>query len=174
MAKTEGRRPEPSQTEVNEPEDQNSAPSSEILPPEIGTVLRSAGVNTEDPNVIRAVQISVTMASGSLPLPPGSVLAEYDRAVPGLASTLIELIKDQRGHRQALERAADRRMNISQYSSIFVIILGLCIAGWLGYRGLLLVPSIIAIISVGGPTAAIWFARNSRLLQNASLADGHE
>jgi hypothetical protein len=48
---------------------------TEIIPPALDTALRTAGVDTRDPNVSRAIEISLMMYSGTLPLPPPPVLA---------------------------------------------------------------------------------------------------
>src|SRR5947209_20303268 len=48
-------------------------------PPALDSALRNLGIDTRDPNVSKALEISLTMMfSGSLPLPPPAILKEYD------------------------------------------------------------------------------------------------
>jgi hypothetical protein len=71
-------------TPPNQSEKQGGAKQTaipEIIPPALNTVLRTAGVDTQDPNVTKALEISlIAMSGGPLPLPPAPILAEYEKA----------------------------------------------------------------------------------------------
>jgi|SRR5712691_2931250 len=83
---------------------EKQTPSTEIIPPALDTALRTAGVDTRDPNVSKAIEISLLMFSGSLPLPPPTVMAEYNSAFPGLVEKIVSWTEEQRQHRMRLER----------------------------------------------------------------------
>jgi uncharacterized membrane protein len=105
------------------------------------------------------------MFSGSLPLPPPSVLAEYNAAYPGLVDKIVEWTEIQRQHRQALERqtaeGSERPMNRGQLIAATVAIWGLTLAAAVGIFGNPYVATVIAIVAIGGPTAALLLARNT-------------
>jgi uncharacterized membrane protein len=101
---------------------------------------------------------------GQLPLPPPPILAEYEKHFPGLCDKLVGWTEAQRSHRQALERqrtdGQEIRMNRGQLIAGGVAIWGLTMAALAGAWS----PTVgvaIAIVSIGGPTAAIWLARNT-------------
>jgi len=139
---------------------QPDLPNSEIIPPELTTALQKAGVNTADPNVYRAVRISLIMASGYLPLPPASLLAEYQKEVPELVPVLVEMINDQRVHRKALEQSEARRRDRAQWFAFTTALLGVACAASVGIYGNPWVAGLLAIVSVGGPAVALVVARN--------------
>jgi hypothetical protein len=80
----------------------------EVIPPGLDTVLRKAGIDPT-PDVTKAIEISLMMFRGSLPLPPPPILAEYEKTFPGLTEKIIHWTEEQRTHRQSLERQTDRR-----------------------------------------------------------------
>jgi uncharacterized membrane protein len=136
----------------------------EIIPPELDTALRTAGLNPDDPKLTKAIEISLMMVRGSLPLPPPPILAEYEKAFPGLVEKIITWTEEQRKHRQSLERqqtdGSERRMDRGQLIAGGVAMWGLLMAviagAWSAPVGVA-----IAIVAIGGPTAAIWLARNT-------------
>jgi uncharacterized membrane protein len=137
----------------------------EIIPPALDTALRTAGIDTGDPNVFRALEISLTMMfSGSLPLPPPLILKEYESVHPGLVAKFVEWTEQQSAHRKTLEKTktdrSENRLDRGQVIAACVALGGLVLASVEGIWGNAWVAAIIAIVSVGGPTAAIWFARN--------------
>jgi uncharacterized membrane protein len=152
----------------NEPAlDKPTASQPEFIPPALDSALRTAGIDTRDPNVFRALQISLTMMfSGSLPLPPPEILKEYENIRPELVNKLVEWTEQQAGHRRSLEvvkvQRTENRYDRGQTIAASVAIGGLIISGIVGIFGNPWVAAVIAIVSVGGPTAAIWLARNIR------------
>src|SRR5262245_41312036 len=141
--------------------DEAQPTSAEIIPPALDTALRQAGVNTQDPNVTKAIEISLMILRGSLPLPPPVLLQEYNSAFPGVVQKIIAWTEEQRQHRMELERlraqGSERRLNRGQWVAAAVALGGLLLATAVGIWGNPWVASIIAIVSVGGPTAAVAF-----------------
>jgi len=143
------------------------APKVEIVPPAISSALRASGLNPEDPNVTKIVQISSAflVARGSLPIPPAPLLAEYDEEFPGLAERMIGWFEDQRKHRQSLEeKRTDRSESRMDRGQLFTFIgMCLCVGGAVvvGLFGNAYVAAVLAIVGIGGPTAATLMAGNS-------------
>jgi uncharacterized membrane protein len=153
----------------NEP----SGKQQELIPAALDSALRTAGIDTSDPNVSRALEISLTMMfSGSLPLPPPPILKEYESLRPGLVDKFVEWTEQQANHRRSLEaenaRRTQDRFDRGQLIAASVAIGGLFISGAVGIFGNPWTSAIIAIVAVGGPTAAIWLARNVRTQQPKS------
>ncbi len=140
---------------------------TEAFPPALGQALKTAGVNLSDPNVSKTLEISLSMmmASGSLPLPPPSLLVEYERLYPGFTAKLIEWTEEQRRHRMELEKqvtqGSEIRMNRGQYVAAGIAFFGLLLSAIVGILGNSWVGSVLAIVSIGGPTAAIYLARGT-------------
>jgi uncharacterized membrane protein len=136
----------------------------EVIPPGLDSVLRTAGIDPT-PELTKAIEISLMMFSGSLPLPPPPILAEYEKAFPGLVLKIIKWTEEQRSHRQALERqrtsGSENRMDRGQYIAGAVAIWGLTMAAVAGIWSTF-VGVVIAIVAIGGPTAAIWLARTTK------------
>jgi len=90
------------------------------------------------------------------------MLRDYDAYSPGMGVEVVEWIKDQTRHRQALERqraeGSERRLNKSQIFALSIGMAGLVIAAiasiWSTF-----VAAVIAIVAVGGPSAASIMAR---------------
>jgi len=117
-----------------------SKQQAQIIAPGLDVALRTAGLNPDDPQVTKAIQISLMMISGgALPLPPPSILAEYEKAYPGIVSKIIEWTEQQRAHRQALERqrteGSERRMNRGQIIAGTVAVSDLVLAALTGAAG---------------------------------------
>jgi len=75
--------------------------------------------------------------SGSVP--PPSVLAEFERALPGAANRIISLAEAQARHRHALElRLAGARIrtaNRGQWLAFLVVLAGMGCGTWLAVTG---------------------------------------
>jgi len=106
------------------------------------------------------------MFGGSLPLPPPSILKEYQEIDPALVGKIIQWTELQSDHRKTLEKLrterSENRFDRGQWIAATVAIGGLCLAALLGKFGNPWVAVAIAVVSVGGPTAAIWLAHNVR------------
>jgi uncharacterized membrane protein len=135
----------------------------EIISQGLDTALRTAGLNPDDAKLTKAIAISL-MVRGSLPLIPPQMLAEYEKVIPGLAAKIIGWTEAQRTHRQCLERkqteGSEKRMDRGQIIAGAVAIWGLTMAAIVGVWSAT-VGIAIAVVSIGGPTAAIWLARNT-------------
>jgi uncharacterized membrane protein len=99
------------------------------------------------------------------PLPRPEVLADYDRALPGLAAKLVEWTENETGHRHQLEdksfEEAKSLRSRAQVLGVAVSVIGLVIAGVVGAFAAIndsfsgaTAASVIAIVSVGGPFSA--------------------
>jgi uncharacterized membrane protein len=145
---------------------------AKILPPSLVSALEGAGVDPRDPSVTKALAISLSVmtASASLPLPPPSVMMDYEKALPGLNAKLVEWTERQSQHRQSLERetthGSERRMNLSQIFTATIALVALVLSAYEGQYGNPYVASVIAIVGIGGPAAAVYLARSGRLSGN--------
>jgi uncharacterized membrane protein len=111
-------------------------------------------------------------ARGSLPLPPPALLSEYDRAFPGLVQKIIEWTEEQRKHRHKLEdkvtTGSEKRMDRGQIIAGVVAVWGLTLAAICAIFGNPYAAGVIAIVAIGGPTAAIFLARTGKTQPPAS------
>jgi uncharacterized membrane protein len=139
---------------------QVARPEPEVIPPSLEPVFRNAGVNPEDPSVKLAVELSLMMYRG--PLPPPQILAEFEKVQPGLVSKMIGWTEEQGAHRKALENQKttgdETRKNRGQWIAAGIAFFGLSLATIQGIWGNSYVASIIAIVSIGGPLAALLLA----------------
>jgi hypothetical protein len=112
------------------PEDQPA--ETEIIPLELDTALRTAGVDTRDPKISKAVEMSLEMSlmmySGTLPLPPPPMLAAYNDAFPGVVEKIISWTDQQRDHRFNIERTrvvrSEDRLDRSQRNAFIIALAG--------------------------------------------------
>ena len=81
----------------------------DILPRVLDGALRSAGLDISDPKISRAVEVTMMVASGPLPLPPPDILEAYETRFPGLVDRFIGWTEEQRQHRFANETERNRR-----------------------------------------------------------------
>jgi Cu/Ag efflux pump CusA len=90
------------------------------------------------------------------------MLHAYDEYKPGMGMEVVEWLKDQTRHRQGLERnrtdGSERRLNRSQIFAFVIAMVGLVIAAIASYWSTF-VAAVIAIVAVGGPSAASILAR---------------
>ncbi len=178
MAEDAGQRSENEQTP--NPATNGESPAEltiDIGNPGLEKVLRKAGVDPANPQVVRTLEVmsvSATLARGSLPLPPPALLQEYSLVMPGLPEKLVEWTEVQAAHRRELENqrawGAERRMDRGQIGALCVSLVGLAVAGLVGIWGNPWVGAVIAVVSVGGPAAAVLLAANSSLPGSSSAA----
>lgn len=153
------------QSSPPDPEKPKPTSPSEILPPSLDKALRTAGVNLQDPDVTKTLEISLKMmmARSSLPLPPPAVLSDYNKEFPGLVDKIVLWTEEQRQHRMILENQvttrAENRMDRGQLIAAGVAVIGLCLAALVGIVGNPYVAAAIGVVSTGGPTAAVYLAR---------------
>jgi uncharacterized membrane protein len=127
--------------------------------------LRSLGVDIDDPSIADEIAFIASQVSVSeSPYPSADILEQYENFRPGLSERIIERIDraldKSAEQRLLLHDRQERRKDRAQWSAIGISFFGLIVApltayftdGWV-------VPSIIAIISVGGPNAAMVLAR---------------
>jgi uncharacterized membrane protein len=130
------------------------------------SILRSSGIDPRNPQVSRALEISLStmMFSGSLPLVPPPILQEYGNIRPELVDKLIDWTEKQATHRRELERlrteGSEKRLNRSQWIGAIVAVTGLALSAIVANHSATAIA--IALVAIGGPTAAIWLAHNTR------------
>jgi uncharacterized membrane protein len=174
----------PGQSAKNSPsggvERPRSEPTIEIIPPSLDSALRTAGVDPTDPSVTKTLQVSLSlmMASGSLPLPPPTILSDYEKAFPGLVAKITSWTDEQRAHRMALENqvtnGSESRMNRGQIIAACVAGWGITLAALVGIFGNPYVASIVAIVSIGGPAAAVYLARGNPVPAARQIGAGRQ
>ena len=159
----------------NEP----TAPSDllDTVPPEIletfAELLKEAG---DDPVKIRRfMKLSWSIYRG--PYPPAQVFKEYEDAFPGAAQWLFDRTTERINHRQHLENkqvdGSEARMNRSQFFSVVIAlasIIGAMIVAI--YTKSWIVPSVMMVVGVGGPTAGQILARSLFNLSNERKENG--
>jgi uncharacterized membrane protein len=132
----------------------------------LGELLRGAGVDVADPEVSRALEISLTSISGTSQLPPPILLEKWEVLYPGITAKFVEWIDRQSKHRQRLENQAEERSQLrqdrSQWIAGGIAITGLILAAVVGVFGNPWVAGVIAVVGVGGPTAAVALASKGR------------
>ena len=150
----------PKETQSNKAVTHQHASTAEAIPAEVASILGVKGGDLSSAEIFQAIQISRTMFGG--PIPPPSVLAEYNEVMPGLAKNIVGWTEKQTEHRQSLERqrieGAERRMNRGQIMAGVIAFAGICSASFVGIYGNAIAASIIVIATVGGPVAAIVLA----------------
>lgn len=143
------------------PDDEDAA-KPEIGTPEVIAALRSAGFDPGNPAAAsKALEFSLMMFGG--PLPPPGLLDQYNKVMPGLSDRLVGWVEQQRDFRQSRERFRDERsqarMDRGQIIAAAVAIIGLILTAGVGVFGNPFVAATMAIVSIGGPTAAGFLAR---------------
>lgn len=152
------------------PLDQNKSKSDLVETPTesqfinaIREILGELGINEDDPRAKIVLTEVQTLVSYRGPIPPPHMLADYDEIYPGLATRIITAWDEQRAHRQRLESqtvsGSETRMDRSQHNALIVSLVGLLIAGAVGIWGSWVAAAIIALVAVGGPSAATVLAR---------------
>ncbi len=155
----------------NDPEGNRSIdPPGSPTDPDLEQLGRLVGLDATDPSVrhiLQTIRVSAISARGVLPLPPPQMMAEYRDVIPDLPERIVYWTETQAEHRRSLERAradgAEARMNRGQWGALIVALVGIAASAIVGMFGNAFVASILAVVSVGGPTAAVVLASNSSL-----------
>lgn len=138
-------------------------PSQDEFPEALRAILKKAGIDEDDPNARVILNEISTLTAYHGPIPPPQMLAEYDSVQPGLAGRIVDSWEGQHHHRQHLEiqttTGSESRMDKSQRNALIVALLGLLVAGAVGIWGNWIAAAVIAIVAVGGPSAATILAR---------------
>jgi|GEM_PF-1371222 uncharacterized membrane protein len=111
----------------------------------------------KDPRVVK-ILVGLARFTGSLPYPPDFILEGWERIYPGITQKLIEQTERQTAHRHRLEEmravGAEKRANRGQLIMAAIAVIGLSLSAYVGVNGNWIVGSVLAIVSIGGPTAA--------------------
>lgn len=90
------------------------------------------------------------------------MLKAYDEYRPGMGMEVVEWIKDQTRHRQALERqktdGSEGRLGKAQSNSFILAIIGIIAAGVIAFWSAW-VAIVVAAVCVSGPSTATVVAR---------------
>ncbi|MGO9173459.1 MAG: DUF2335 domain-containing protein [Rhodomicrobium sp.] len=108
--------------------------------------------------------------------PPAEIFGEYEHVLPGSGAWLLDRIKSQVNHRHALERlrtkAWERLAIRGQWFGLGVALFGIAMSGIVAlWTGAYVFPSILAAVSVGGPTAGNALVKNLRHLGRGQSTD---
>ena len=130
---------EPKKKEERAPNPPAQSPV-EILPAGLNSALRTAGIDPTNPEIFRAVEISLTaMFSGALPIAPPQILNEYKTVDPALVPKLIEWTEQQSNHRRQIEelraKRTEDRLDRGQWIGASVALGGLVLAACVGIFG---------------------------------------
>lgn len=111
-------------TEQSENQDTVGAKAKEVL----ALSESSSGEDDEGRGelAINEQQLKMERHSWSGPLPPPSILKQYDLVSPGFAERIFNDFEQQTRHRQELERQiVNSRIQSSKYGQIFAFLIGL-------------------------------------------------
>jgi uncharacterized membrane protein len=128
-------------------------------------LLQQLGLDVESPHAIaEAIELLSTVTMSRSPYPSAEMLSGYEQFRSGFADRILDKIDAQTTHRQRLEEARvfkdERRRDHSQIFGFVTAIAGLSVSALITLQGgSFLVASIIAIVAVGGPSAANVLAR---------------
>lgn len=122
---------------MTETDGQSVPADPESLPEQIAEIL--------DPEVLRDPEAreTVTRVIAAFeavrgPLPPPSMLREYEEIVPGISHRMFRQVELQSEHRRGLENrhldASIRRSSRGQHFALFIAVLGLLVGGFLIYK----------------------------------------
>lgn len=158
MSDDEKQRPTP----PNENGGKKIGPADQNVPAVIGEVLRTAGIDPGDPRFTRALEISLKLFSGSLPLPPAEYVEPWEKLIPGIGRQIVVWTEQQGDHRRRLEtfraERTEQRLDRGQFIAAAVALVGLMLSAFVAVNGATTAALGIALFSVGGPTACLAIA----------------
>ena len=100
------------------------------------------------------------------PLPPPDLLIKYNSAFPNAAERIFNLAERQTNHRMDLEKTVvtgdSERADKGLYCGLTVALVGLLVAGFLGYVGQVIPASIIGSIDLVSLVAVFIYGTVSR------------
>jgi len=144
--------------------DDASNPAKGLQPDDV-RVLQQLGLDVESPHALaEAIELLSTVTMSRSPYPSAEMLTGYERFRSGFADRIIDKIDAQTRHRQRLEEERvfkdERRRDRGQIFGFITAITGLVVSALIALQGgSFVVASIIAIVAVGGPSAANLLAR---------------
>lgn len=131
----------------------------EIIPPDAVEALRRAGIDSPEK---AAAVIAVTASISRSPFPGPDMLRAYDEYRAGMGAEVVEHVRDQTRHRQALERqrvdGSEGRQNRAQRNAFIIGALSLFVSASAAYYSTF-VAAVIVIVGIGGPATATIAAR---------------
>jgi len=160
MSEDNGKQPPPS---TDSSKSKKHDQSDQVVPAVIEEVLRSAGIEPSDPRFTRALEVSLKLVSGSLPLPPAEYIEPWEKIIPGTGAKIVEWTEKQGDHRRRLEvfrsEQTERRLDRGQLIAAAVAMFGLFLSAYVAVNnGPAIVALGLALFSIGGPTACLIIA----------------
>lgn len=117
---------------------------------------------------------SFSIASWKGPIPPPSILKEYEETLPGTADRILSIAENQSDHRIRLEAAVighDARRSLLGLILGFIIALAaLGGAVFLIYAGHSVAGLVLAAMDIGGMVAAFVYGTSSRRAERTQKA----
>lgn len=120
---------------------------------------------------------SNTVGSFFGPIPPPSLLANYDEVHPGLAERIVKMAEVQAEHRQGMEaRSLDSRLFLAKagiFTGLFVALAVLTTAAYIAYLGHPVSASILGVSDLVGLVAVFVTgqrAKDTKKTEDASRA----
>jgi uncharacterized membrane protein len=128
-------------------------PTPNLLPDEIKKALDKAPIPER-----QRQEIAVSIASYFQgPLPPPSLLRQYNDIVPNGAERIFKRFESQGEHRQFLERTAVttqlRQSGRGQWFGLIIALFGLALSGFMAYLGFEIFASTLATTTIIGLVA---------------------
>jgi uncharacterized membrane protein len=132
--------------------------SALIVPSALIEALKQAGLDPSDPRFSRALEITSLSISGSTNFPPAVLLQQWEPLYPGITAKFVKWTEEQAAHRRSLEKQefvrSQRRQDRAQFITAGAMYLGLVLSAIVGIFGHPFASAVLAIVSIGGPTAA--------------------
>ncbi|HEX9646612.1 MAG TPA: DUF2335 domain-containing protein [Alphaproteobacteria bacterium] len=159
--------PEPPDTDDKKPtKDALPVPAededAQRLKAALRNILRRAAIDPDDPDAQLIISAAHSWTYRG-PIPPPGMLKQYDAVIPGLADRMVGGWDDERRHRHSLEDRAfegdESRMNRAQYHALTLGLLGIVAAGVIAILDGWEAAAVVAIVAIGGPTAATALSR---------------
>ncbi len=151
---------------ANESEAGTDSKQPVSVPVEAAEIIRGGfGLDlSQSPEDIRRQVELIRMSISRSPYPAPDMLFAYEPQRPGFADRIINVIDEQRAHRQRLEiQASDRenaRLDRAQRNAFVIGAIGLIGAIFGGYLGIdRWICITVATVAVGGPNAATIISR---------------
>ncbi len=152
-----------------DPAQQPDPPSDamQALPPELASLIKSIPEGQSDQNTMMAALLGIQATIG--PLPPPTMLREYEEIYPGFTASFIKMIERQETHRQGLEKTTvegnNKRASQGLYIGAVVAILFLIAATALGLDHDTVAASVIGGVDIVGLTTVFVVGRREQRIE---------
>lgn len=124
----------------------------------------------------KAALLSVTRRSSSFsgPIPPPSMLKEYDEVLPGMADRILKMAENQSSHRLQIEHKVVigeiTRAQLGMRCAFFIAVLGLVLGTILAATGYVATGSSFAGVPLATIVIAFLYSTNQKRKERAEKA----